>query len=143
MKNIISAIVFLFLVINANAQVVFSVKVDSFYNFKFKTGMRASDAFNNNDYIELMGNVGETVIIVNEPARTITMKFEGKTFVLDMIGHPNGNKSAYLYEYYEGEKLVQGQMSFVVGDKGGRYMIAECEDDTNPSYQKASMAKIK
>lgn len=143
MKNIISTIVFLFLVINAKAQVVFSVKVDSFFNFKFKDNLSASQALNDDDFIELQGRIGKTVIVVNEFSKTITMKFEGKTFVLDVIGHPNGNKSAYVYEFYEDDKIVRGQMSFVDGLEGGKYVIAECEDETNPVYQKAWVAKIK
>jgi hypothetical protein len=130
--------------VKANAQVFFSVKVDSFFNFKFKATLSASDALNNNDFITLQGNVGETIIIVDEQDKSITMKFEDTIYVLDMLGHPNGNKSAYVYQYYEGNKLIVGQMSFVDGyTTGNKYVIAESEDPADKTYTKATIAKIK
>jgi hypothetical protein len=59
-----------------------------------------------------------------------------------MLGHPNGNKDAYVYEYKDGDKMVRGQMSFVDSSTGERYVLAESQDE-NPNYQKAWIAKIK
>ncbi len=143
MKNIIATIALMFVSLGVNAQTIFTVTADTFFNFKFCRGMTVSDAFNNYDYITLMGSVGKAVITVNEPARTITMEIEPDTFVLDIIGHPKGNKYAYIYEYYEGERLVRGQMYIAIGDNGGRFMIMECQDETDPNYQKATLTQIR
>ena len=142
MKNIITAIAIMFISFGVNAQTVFRVKVDSFYNFKFDKNLSASEALNDNKFIELPGHVGKTDIIVNEMSETIIMKFDGMTYTLNMLGHPNGNKDAYIYEYKDGDKMVRGQMSFVYGSAGGRYVLAESQDE-NPNYTKACIAKIK
>lgn len=143
MRKLILSIVVLLSVVGLNAQTKFKVNVDSFYNFKFKDNISASEALNKNQLIELPGKVGFTEITVDEFSKTIKMRFEGKSYTLYMIGHPNGDKNAYMYQYNDGEKDVYGQMSFVEGDEGGRYVVAESEDDENPSYQKAWIAKIK
>jgi hypothetical protein len=142
MKNIITAIAIMFISLGVNAQTAFRVKVDSFFNFKFDKNLSASDALNDNEFIKLPGHVGKTDIVVNEMSKTITMKFDGMTYTLNMIGHPNGNKDAYVYEYKDGDKMVRGQMSFVDSSTGERYVLAESQDE-NPNYQKAWIAKIK
>lgn len=133
----------MFISLGVNAQTAFRVKVDSFYNFKFDKSLSASEALNNKEFIELPGNVGKTDIVVNEMNKTITMRFEGMTYTLNMLGHPNGNKDAYVYEYKEGDKIVRCQMSFVDCSTGERYVISEGKDPENSNYQVAWIAKIK
>lgn len=125
------------------AQKKFTVVVDSFYNFKFDRRLSASDALNNNEFVERPGSVGETQIMVNENNETITLKFEGQTHILKMLGNPNGNKDAYIYTYLENGEWIKGQMSFVSGDGGGQYIIAEAQDKKDPDYQIAWIAKIR
>lgn len=143
MKNIITAIAIMFISFGVNAQTAFRVKVDSFFNFKFENSLSASDALNNNDFIKLQGTVGKTDIIVNEMSKTIIMKFDGMTYTLNMLGYPNGNRDAYVYEYKDGDKMVRGQMSFVYSSTGERYVVSEGKDPENQNYQIAWVAKIK
>lgn len=143
MKNIITTIAIMFISLGVNAQTAFRVKVDSFFNFKFENSLSASDALNNNDFIKLQGTVGKTDIIVNEMSKTIIMKFDGMTYTLNMLGHPNGNQDAYVYEYKDGDKMVRGQMSFVDSSTGERYVVSEGKDPENTNYQVAWVAKIK
>jgi len=65
------------------------------------------------------------------------------TYTLNMLGHPNGNKDAYVYEYKDGDKMVKGQMSFVYSSTGEKYLVSEGKDLENPNYQIAWVAKIK
>jgi hypothetical protein len=140
--KIIFALIIVMFSLQLNGQSHYSVVVDSFFNFKFDKSLSASDALNDNEFIKLPGHVGKTDIVVNEMSKTITMKFDGMTYTLNMIGHPNGNKDAYVYEYKDGDKMVRGQMSFVDSSTGERYVLAESQDE-NPNYQKAWIAKIK
>jgi hypothetical protein len=143
MKNIITAIAIMFISLGVNAQTAFRVKVDSFFHFKFENSLSASEALNGNEFIKLQGTVGKTDIIVNEMNKTIIMKFDGMTYILNMLGHPNGNKDAYVYEYKDGDKMIKGQMSFVYSSTGEKYLVSEGKDVENPNYQIAWVAKIK
>jgi hypothetical protein len=143
MKNIITAIAIMFISLGVNAQTAFRVKVDSFFNFKFENSLSASEALNDNEFIKLQGTVGKTDIVVNEMSKIIIMKFDGMTYTLNMLGHPNGNQDAYIYEYKNGDKMVRGQMSFVESSTGERYVVSEGKDPENSNYQIAWVAKIK
>jgi hypothetical protein len=125
-----------------NGQSHYSVVVDSFFHFKFENSLSASEALNDNEFIKLQGTVGKTDIVVNEMSKIIIMKFDGMTYTLNMLGHPNGNQDAYIYEYKNGDKMVRGQMSFVESSTGERYVVSEGKDPENSNYQIAWVAKI-
>jgi len=125
------------------AQPTFKVKVDSFFNFKFQKSISAPEALNTKNYIELIGNVGLTEIYVNEFDSTISVKFDDELHTLYITEISVGEKHSYKYHYKEGDKVVYAEMSFVYGSDGFRYVLAECQDEENPEYMKARIAKIK
>ena len=142
MKIIISLIIVMFS-LPLNGQSHYSVVVESFFNFKFDRKLSASDALHDKKFIKLQGHFGKTEIVVNEMSLTITMKFDTVSCTLNMLGHPNGNKDAFTYEYKDGDKMVRGQMSFVDGRTDGeRYVLSESKDPEDPNYQIAWVAKI-
>lgn len=133
----------MFLSLNVKAQTKFTVTVDSFFNFKFDKSLSASVALNSKKFIELDGHVGKTEITVNEEDLTIVIKFDTNSYTMKILGHPNGNKEAYIYEYKDQEKMIQCQMSFVDSDLGERFVLSEGPDPENPKYQIAWIARIK
>ena len=141
--KIIFALIIVMFSLQLNGQSHYSVVVDSFFNFKFDKSLSASESLNNKEFIELPGHVGKTDIVLNEISKTITMKFDTMSYTLNMLGHPNGNKDAYVYEYKDGDKMVKGQMSFVYSSTGEKYLVSEGKDLENPNYQIAWVAKIK
>jgi hypothetical protein len=140
--KIIFALIIVMFSLQLNGQSHYSVVVDSFFNFKFDKSLSASESLNNKEFIELPGHVGKTDIVLNEISKTITMEFDTMSYTLNMLGHPNGNKDAYVYEYKDGDKMVRGQMSFVYSSTGEKYLVSEGKDIENPNYQIAWVAKI-